>query len=149
MTILDVLLALVAAAAIGLWFYGRHRNRLWRAATWAAAEERVSTAHRVLDDTERALGEARERLVALQGEQEPPAPLSEEQRQSILDPANRCAHCGGVHAINCPRVKRIRFRADGSTPLEVEFWADNEWPKDRIVFPEDVEGPVATVLTGS
>lgn len=53
--------------------------------------------------------------------------------------ATKCAHCGGTHAIACPRLKRVRFRADGQTAMEVEFWADGEWPKDRVVFPEDLE----------
>ena len=50
--------------------------------------------------------------------------------------AAKCIHCGGVHSIACPRVKRIRFRADGQTALEVEFFA--EWPKDDVLWIEDV-----------
>jgi hypothetical protein len=69
-----------------------------------------------------------------------PEPITEEQRQALQ--ANRCLHCGGSHTIACPRVKRLRFRADGQTPLEVEFWPidvwRDAWVEDRIVWPEDV-----------
>ncbi len=53
-----------------------------------------------------------------------------------------CIHCGGLHAIACPRVKRIRFRTDGGLE-EVEFWAD--WPTDRVIWKEDLPAlPEAT-----
>jgi hypothetical protein len=58
--------------------------------------------------------------------------------------ASVCVHCGGVHAISCPRIKRIRFRAD-QTPYEVEFWPGDEWPKERVIFLEDY---VANESTG-
>jgi hypothetical protein len=63
-------------------------------------------------------------------------PLTPEQQKKMLE--NRCVNCGGVHSIACPRIKRMRFRADGQTPLEVEFWPDSEWPKDRVVWIEDI-----------
>jgi hypothetical protein len=50
----------------------------------------------------------------------------------------RCIHCGGVHLMACPRVKRIRFSPGGQTPAEVEFWADGEWPKDRVKWLEEI-----------
>jgi hypothetical protein len=64
------------------------------------------------------------------------------QEQYNLLTASKCANCGGVHLIACPRVKRMRFRPDGQTPGEVEFFPDNEWPKDRITWLEElvVEG---------
>ncbi len=62
-------------------------------------------------------------------------PLSDEQRAALA--AARCVHCGGAHAVACPRLRRIRFRADGTTPVEVEFWPDAEWPKERVVFPDE------------
>lgn len=71
----------------------------------------------------------------------PKEPLTEEQRKTLL--AAKCMHCGGAHNIACPRVKRMRFRADGSTPLEVEFFPDGEWPKDRIIWLEDLYEPDA------
>lgn len=49
---------------------------------------------------------------------------------------HKCAHCGGAHEINCPRVRRIKFRGDGETPEEVEYWLD--WPTDRVTFIEDI-----------
>jgi hypothetical protein len=73
-----------------------------------------------------------------------PPPLTPEQRNHLLK--NRCNHCGGVHAINCPRLKRIRFRADGQTPYEIEYWSDAEWPKDQVVWIESLfEEPPALV----
>lgn len=78
---------------------------------------------------------------AEQPEPEPEA-LTPEQRETLLQ--NRCGHCGGVHAISCPRVKRLRFRPDGQTPAEVEFFPDDQWPKDRIKWIEDL--PPVTAL---
>jgi seryl-tRNA synthetase len=69
-------------------------------------------------------------------------PLTDEQKAALI--ANRCVHCGGSHTIACPRVKRLRFRADGQTPVEVEFWPldvwRDAWAEERIVWPEDVAG---------
>ena len=59
---------------------------------------------------------------------------------------NRCVHCGGSHAIACPRIKSIRFRADGATPVSVEFWAD--WPQDRVTYLEDILPPVEEPVSG-
>ncbi len=129
MTVLDVLLVVFIALGVGITFAVMQRradaleDRLHR--------ERIDKRTLELDlkladehwrDAERRLAQGQE--------------LSEEQRKALADPANRCVHCGGVHAIACPRIKRIRFRGDGQTPLEVEFW--EEWPRDRVVFPEDV-----------
>jgi hypothetical protein len=52
--------------------------------------------------------------------------------------ASKCANCGGVHTISCPRVKRIRFAPGGQTPVEVEFWPDNEWPKENVKWIENL-----------
>ncbi len=65
-----------------------------------------------------------------------PTVVSKEQYDRLI--SNHCQHCGGSHAVACPRVKRIRFKADGMTPEEVEFWADDQWSRDRVVFPEDL-----------
>lgn len=56
------------------------------------------------------------------------------ERDALL--ASKCAHCGGVHAIACPRVRRMRFRPDGQSLYEVEFW--ETWDKTRVVWPEDL-----------
>lgn len=76
-------------------------------------------------------------LTGLQPPVPPPQPLPPTSEELARLRDQRCIHCGGAHAIACPRVKRLRFRADGQTPLEVEFWADRDWPKDRVVFLED------------
>ncbi len=68
----------------------------------------------------------------------PPATMSAEDREKAK--ANTCVHCGGIHAVACPRVKSMRFRGDGSV-FAVEFWPDNEWPKDRVLFLEDYAEP--------
>lgn len=49
-----------------------------------------------------------------------------------------CSHCGGLHLHACPRVKRLVFDPTGSKLVEVEFWRDSQWPRDGIIFPEDV-----------
>lgn len=67
---------------------------------------------------------------------------SEEELTTLQE--NACVHCGGSHAVACPRVKRLRFRADGETVLEVEFWPDAEWPKERIIWVEDLPAPETT-----
>lgn len=84
------------------------------------------------------LAAARAEAEALRAQLPPPEPeLTEEQRKALWDA--RCAHCGGSHLRACPRVKRIRFRGDGSTPLEVEFWAAGEWPTDDVTWLEDIQ----------
>lgn len=52
--------------------------------------------------------------------------------------ASKCANCGGVHTAACPRVKRIRFQTGGQTPAEVEFWRDDEWPKENVKWIENL-----------
>jgi len=62
--------------------------------------------------------------------------LTPEQRATLL--ANACAHCGGVHARACPRVKRLQFGADGRQVIEVEFWRDGRWDETRVKWIEDL-----------
>lgn len=62
--------------------------------------------------------------------------ITKTELQKLLDA--RCRHCGGTHAVQCPRIRRIRFRADAETPEEIEFWPDDQWPKDRVTFIEDL-----------
>lgn len=68
-------------------------------------------------------------------------PVKRKVTQAEMDSlkAIRCASCGGAHTIACPRVKRMRFRPDGQSPAEVEFWASGEWPRDDVVWLEELE----------
>lgn len=95
--------------------------------------ERDDLAER-LDDAERLAGELDQQLHAAPSAAA--APMTPEQRAAVE--AGRCVHCGGTHARSCPRVRRIRFRADGQTPLEVEYWSDQEWPHHNIIWPESL-----------
>lgn len=61
-----------------------------------------------------------------------------------------CVHCSGIHNAvagrhpnlqPCPRVRAISWHTDGETITHVEYWADGEWPKTGIIFPDQV--PVA------
>ncbi len=63
-------------------------------------------------------------------------PLSDADRK-LLSAQPPCAHCGGVHLIACPRVRRMVFNASGSI-TEVEFWPWRDWPKDSVVFPDEL-----------
>ncbi len=49
-----------------------------------------------------------------------------------------CVHCQGWHAMACPRVRRMVFNASGAI-AEVEFWAWRDWPKDAVIFPDEIE----------
>ena len=60
------------------------------------------------------------------------------QEQYNVLAASKCANCGGVHTAACPRVKRIRFQTGGQTPIEVEFWRDDEWPKENVKWIENL-----------
>ena len=62
--------------------------------------------------------------------------VSKETYEKLVQ--SRCLHCGGAHSVACPRLKRIRFRSDGQTPLEVEYFEDFEWPKDVVIWIEDL-----------
>lgn len=53
-------------------------------------------------------------------------------------PGAPCRWCGGLHQRECPRVKKIIFNPGDQRQIrEVEFWADGEWDKSSIAFPED------------
>jgi hypothetical protein len=60
----------------------------------------------------------------------PPTPQQIEEMKAL-----RCVHCGGVHSIACPRIKRMRFRADGTSLYEIEFW--DTWDQSRVAYIED------------
>lgn len=49
-----------------------------------------------------------------------------------------CQHCGGYHAIACPRIRSLRFMPSG-TVERVEFWP--EWDESRVIYPEDLPVP--------
>lgn len=50
-----------------------------------------------------------------------------------------CQWCGGIHQGMCPRVRKIVYHpTDDRQIREVEFWADGEWLKNSVVYPEDV-----------
>lgn len=59
-----------------------------------------------------------------------------------FDARDCCAHCGGIHARACPRVKRLVFHpGSGGILAEVEFWPHGKWPEDGIIWPEDAPHP--------
>jgi hypothetical protein len=51
-----------------------------------------------------------------------------------------CRHCGGLHPRSCPRVRRMAFHPNG-TLAEVEFWPDDQWSDDNILWPEELPDP--------
>ena len=52
-----------------------------------------------------------------------------------------CGFCGGIHSARCPRVRKIEFQADGSTPHIVEFYEWGEWPEETVLWPDQVTVP--------
>lgn len=87
------------------------------------------------DDIDDDLRTARDKIAELEKEATPAKQKVTTEEMARLT-ALRCAHCGGSHTIACPRVKRIRFRPDGQSPAETEFWADDQWPHDDVVWLE-------------
>lgn len=68
-------------------------------------------------------------------------PLSTEEREKLgeyFDKGEICAHCRGIHARACPRVKRFAYHPDGAL-AEIEFWPDGKWPTDNVIFPDSPE----------
>ena len=88
---------------------------------------------RVMNEN-RALGEEIRRLELLVPADK--ETVTQDQYNTLV--AAKCTHCGGVHSIACPRIKRIRFQPGGQAPSEVEFFADNEWPKDNVQWIENI-----------
>ena len=67
--------------------------------------------------------------------------LTPEERKTLEDAfrnKNNCVHCGGIHVRQCPRIRDMYFHPDGSL-ARVRFWRDDQWPKDNIVWPEDLD----------
>lgn len=119
---------------------GRDVRRSTAVAERDAARNRAANADEHATEMEASLGEAlssNERLrLELQTLKATKPTLTAEQIAQAKEA--KCTHCGGVHSISCPRVKRIRFRPDES-PLEVEYW--DTYPTDRILFLEDYLEP--------
>lgn len=71
--------------------------------------------------------------------------LTPQEAKELRDQWEReaCGACGGLHttAIKapgaCPRIKRITYDAQGRM-LEVEYWPEGKWPKDGIVWPDEI-----------
>jgi hypothetical protein len=85
------------------------------------------------------LEEARETAAELQAKLDAFNHAHEPVTSEVMDKAvkSRCLHCGGAHIISCPRLKRIRYKADGQTPAEVEYFPDFTWPPESIFWPEE------------
>jgi hypothetical protein len=50
-----------------------------------------------------------------------------------------CQWCGGLHNGICPRVRKIVYHPNDDRQIrKVEFWAEGDWSRSNIVFPEDV-----------
>jgi transcriptional regulator with XRE-family HTH domain len=62
--------------------------------------------------------------------------LTEEERRNVIahfEAGETCKHCFGIHARACPRVKSLQYHPEGAL-AKVEFWADEEWPKENVLF---------------
>lgn len=83
-------------------------------------------------------------LKALEKEPVEPA-LTAEEAQALRDQweADACGSCGGLHTTaikapgSCPRIRRITYDSSGRM-LEVEYWPDGKWPKDGIIWPDEI-----------
>jgi hypothetical protein len=118
-----------------------------------AVEERVSE---FLADGY-SLGDRVDRLTArLDAQPEPEeefTPLDEEQKRDlrVVWASVACGHCGMIHPGLCPRVKEMRYQANGN-PERIIFWPNGKWavPKGahsyREVFGTEVP-PQATEET--
>lgn len=63
--------------------------------------------------------------------------LAEEERRKVValfEAGEQCRHCGGMHSRSCPRVKSLKYHPGDGSLAEVEFWADDAWPKENIIF---------------
>lgn len=91
------------------------------------------------DDLDDDLRDALMKIVSLEHQVDQQRKRKVSRAEKDILTAARCVSCGGVHGIACPRVKRMRFRPDGQTPVEVEFWRSDEWPQDDVVWLEKLE----------
>lgn len=122
---------LAVLAALALWRRSAAEASRY-AARLATVEHIVEEALRDAERAERRAAEAARGLAERANDRN----LTSEERDLLL--ASRCSHCGGAHASACPRVRRIRFRPDGQTPVEVEFWQDGAWDTTRVVWLDDI-----------
>lgn len=49
----------------------------------------------------------------------------------------RCDHCGGIHARNCPAVAEIQYYADGRVK-RVAFWPRSMWSDDGVIWLDEI-----------
>jgi hypothetical protein len=50
-----------------------------------------------------------------------------------------CRWCGGLHQRECPRIRHIIYNPSDIREIrEVEFWADSEWDRSTVLWPEDL-----------
>lgn len=69
------------------------------------------------------------------------AGLSDEDRakvQQYFDNEQVCPNCRGVHTRACPRVRSVAYYDNGALK-SVEYWADDQWPKDAVIFQDSPE----------
>lgn len=105
---------------------------------------------------ERAAAPAEEYVVAYAAALrvlEPERPLSSEELEEyrVLFREHPCPACGGVHpevissdgveasAAACPRVRRVVYDSQKRV-TEMEFWPEDRWSRDGIVFPSMLKG---------
>jgi hypothetical protein len=48
-----------------------------------------------------------------------------------------CAHCAGIHARACPRVRKMTFVGDEIR--EISFWRDDKYNNDDTIWPSDLQ----------
>lgn len=71
--------------------------------------------------------------------------LTAEEAQALRDQWEQeaCGACGGLHTTaikapgSCPRIRKITYDSQGRM-LEVEYWPDGRWPRDGIVWPDEI-----------
>lgn len=68
-------------------------------------------------------------------------PVFDAETLARLHEQSPCTHCGGIHAVSCPRVRSMEFDGDGRL-RRVEFWP--HWDTRRVVYPEDLPPPPPT-----
>lgn len=159
MTLPDVVLAALALGLFALWVTTEVRRQ---ACEGRQADDRsrftasLTQARAALDEASAALASGEEaRAEAVARAEAAEARLDERasrrERLALLTDdevrdqlATRCHYCGGVHDRFCPRVRSLRFRPDGATPLAVEFW--ETWDASDVIWPEDYVAAQADAL---
>lgn len=71
--------------------------------------------------------------------------LTAEEAQALRDQweTDACGSCGGLHTTaikapgSCPRIRKITYDSQGRM-LGVEYWPDGKWPKDGIIWPDEI-----------